>query len=100
MYSLNDIKNANNIILDDLESFDKYDIGIIRKNICMLKYFFNKKEYMNTIYQKYIKLLTLIYFYFEFDTLENRKYVIILSKKINNIINERSNEQSKENCVN
>ena len=96
MCYLNDIKDANNIILDDLESFDKYDICTIRKNICLLKYFFNKKEYTNSFYKKYIRLLELIYFYFEFDTLENREYVIILSKKINNIIN----EQSKENCVN
>ena len=99
MHSLEEIekvKTAHNIIVTDLQFYGEYDIDIIREKISILKFFFKDTKNINRTYLQYIKLLELVYFYFEFDTLQNRKCIIALSKNIDNAINSAISNSTKQ----
>lgn len=98
MHSLEEIekvKTAHNIIIDDLEFNGEYDIDIIREKISILKTFLEDKKIVNKTYLQYIKFLELVYFYFEYDTLQNRKFIIVLSKNIDSAINSAISNSTK-----
>lgn len=102
MHSLEEIekvKTAHNIIVSDLQFYGKYDIDIIREKISILKFFFKDTKNINKTYLHYIKLLELVYFYFEFDTLQNRKFIIALSKNIDNAINSAISNSTKQSMT-
>ena len=99
MHSLEEIekvKTAHNIIVADLDFNGEYDIDIIREKISILKFFLKDAKNVNKTYLQYIKLLELVYFYFEFDTLQNRKFIIALSKNIDNAINSAISNSTKQ----
>lgn len=99
MHSLEEIekvKTAHNIIVSDLQFYGEYDIDIIREKISILKFFLKDAKNVNKTYLQYIKLLELVYFYFEFDTLQNRKFIIALSKNIDNAINSAISNSTKQ----
>ena len=99
MHSLEEIekvKTAHNIIVADLDFNGEYDIDIIREKISVLKFFFTNNKTVNKTYLQYIKFLELVYFYFEYDTLQNRKFIITLSKNIDNAINSAISNSTKQ----
>jgi hypothetical protein len=96
MPSFKDLIEANSVILNALQTNENNaDIDDIRIKIATLSYFFNKKEFQGTPYCTYVYLLNLIYNVFECDTLQNRKKVITLSKKIDNAINSTLKDNSE-----
>jgi hypothetical protein len=99
MHSLEEIekvKAAHNIIVADLQFCGEYDIDIIREKISIVKSFLGDKKIATKMHLKYIKFLELVYFYFEYDTLQNRKFIIALSKNIDSAINSAISNSTKQ----
>jgi hypothetical protein len=90
------VKAAHNIIIADLQFNGEYDIDIIREKISILKTFLGDKKIATKMHLKYIKFLELVYFYFEYDTLQNRKFIIALSKNIDSAINSAISNLTKQ----
>lgn len=96
MPSFKDLIEANSVILNALETNENnIDIDDIRIKIAIISYFFDKNEFKGTSYFTYVSLLNLIYNVFECDTPQNRKMVIRLSKKIDNVINSMVKDNSE-----